>query len=341
MKLKTKKPLSKAGIITAIVLTVLLILFIGAYSKRGAFSQINLFGASEAIIESQNLDSDNDGLKDWQEKLYQTDANNPDTDADGYLDGEEVDSGHNPLVKAPGDSDVFYPLPLGTAYNVTSKVLTDENIDTLFGSYFSQKEQFLESNPTIGSQEAFSAMVPDSTIQEMAKRAFGDVYLTITDQAKEELAKIPTIFEITVSDKDIKISEDNSKEAIQEYINQAASIINSENFFITGEAFETISTAINENNFSGLDSLIIDNDAKIGEAKNLTVPSTWKDLHKNGMELTILIRNIYVSFRDMIDDPLKAYIASGELDKFPAEWKKFIEQVNDLAKTQGIIIPTR
>ena len=42
------------------------------------------------------LDSDNDGLSNEEEKELGTDPNNPDTDGDGYLDGEEVTHGYNP-----------------------------------------------------------------------------------------------------------------------------------------------------------------------------------------------------------------------------------------------------
>lgn len=43
------------------------------------------------------LDQDNDGLTNAQEKIYKTDPNNPDTDKDGYSDGDEVKDGFNPL----------------------------------------------------------------------------------------------------------------------------------------------------------------------------------------------------------------------------------------------------
>ena len=42
------------------------------------------------------LDADNDGLSIDEEKLYMTDPNNPDTDGDGYSDGDEVKAGYNP-----------------------------------------------------------------------------------------------------------------------------------------------------------------------------------------------------------------------------------------------------
>ena len=41
-------------------------------------------------------DSDKDGLFDEEESVYGTNVNNPDTDGDGYKDGEEVDGGFNP-----------------------------------------------------------------------------------------------------------------------------------------------------------------------------------------------------------------------------------------------------
>jgi hypothetical protein len=48
--------------------------------------------------ELRNMDSDSDGLSDFEEiNTYGTDPNNPDTDGDGYLDGEEVENGFDPL----------------------------------------------------------------------------------------------------------------------------------------------------------------------------------------------------------------------------------------------------
>ncbi|MFC1731427.1 hypothetical protein ACFL6I_14000 [candidate division KSB1 bacterium] len=41
------------------------------------------------VTQTVAADSDGDGLKDWEEILFGTDPNNPDTDNDGVLDGEE------------------------------------------------------------------------------------------------------------------------------------------------------------------------------------------------------------------------------------------------------------
>lgn len=47
-------------------------------------------------------DYDNDGLSDKLERLLGTDLGNPDTDGDGYSDGQEFSSGYDPLNKEPG-----------------------------------------------------------------------------------------------------------------------------------------------------------------------------------------------------------------------------------------------
>ncbi len=50
--------------------------------------------ADKKIYEN---DYDNDGLNDWLEKSFDADIGKADTDGDGYNDGTEVMSGHDPL----------------------------------------------------------------------------------------------------------------------------------------------------------------------------------------------------------------------------------------------------
>ncbi|PKL57500.1 MAG: hypothetical protein CVV34_07170, partial [Methanomicrobiales archaeon HGW-Methanomicrobiales-5] len=47
-------------------------------------------------IKLIDSDLDQDGLSDAWEIKFRTDSRNPDTDGDGYKDGEEVDRGFNP-----------------------------------------------------------------------------------------------------------------------------------------------------------------------------------------------------------------------------------------------------
>ena len=56
----------------------------------------NTNAATNTNNADASADTDADGLTTAQETLYGTDANDSDTDNDGYLDGEEVDHGFNP-----------------------------------------------------------------------------------------------------------------------------------------------------------------------------------------------------------------------------------------------------
>lgn len=61
-----------------------------------------LYGGKKKLAE---VDTDADGLNDQLEIALRADLKNPDTDGDGYLDGEEVQHGYNPFA-GPNNRDV-------------------------------------------------------------------------------------------------------------------------------------------------------------------------------------------------------------------------------------------
>jgi len=56
-----------------------------------------------AAVVFLEKDTDEDGLKDWEEKLWKTDLQKADTDGDGTPDGEEIRLGRDPLTLGPDD----------------------------------------------------------------------------------------------------------------------------------------------------------------------------------------------------------------------------------------------
>lgn len=329
------KKIPLIAIIVGIILIIGGAIFVLKYPDKES-----LLSKNSSKISKENLqDSDNDGLKDWEEELYRTNSNNPDTDGDGYLDGEEVDSGHNPLIKAPGDKLTFYPLPLGEKYNITEKVLSEEVISSILDSYLAQKGEYINDHPSIYSPETFSALIEQSTLKEMSQRALGDIYPILLEKAQQVIDEIPEIFNLEITDENIKISEDNSPEAIKLYLSRLYSFYNSDIFFLQEQSFNALTLALENQDFSEIDRLIKANDEEIESIKEIAVPSSWKENHKKRLKYSIIIRNIFVSFRDIQSDPFKSQIAHQEFEEVIEKWNALVEETVNLAKNQGIELP--
>jgi hypothetical protein len=90
----------------------LLFVFLAVLAVVSVFSFFDVLGgvrsaligdAIQPLEEDLTHDADNDGLSDSAESYWNTDFENPDTDGDGFLDGEEVASRHDPTVAGPHD----------------------------------------------------------------------------------------------------------------------------------------------------------------------------------------------------------------------------------------------
>ncbi len=147
---------------TAIILAILIVIFGGffvySYTRNSTTNYTNtnsnalVVATSTFSVDSSaaKIDSDNDGLPDWEEALYGTDAHNPDTDGDGTPDGKEVTLGRNPLVKGPKD----LVNPDNSADNSTS---TKENLtptDVFARDFFAQYVNLKESGVTVTADNA-------------------------------------------------------------------------------------------------------------------------------------------------------------------------------------------
>ena len=93
-----KKYLPSKKFVTAVSIAAVLVLIAVALGsiKFSGTKNTNLSTINASSSPSE-IDSDNDGLPDWEEALYNTDPHNIDTDGDGTPDGEEITEGRDPL----------------------------------------------------------------------------------------------------------------------------------------------------------------------------------------------------------------------------------------------------
>ncbi len=88
-------------------------------------------------LPPSGLDSDSDGLSDVEEEAFTTDFHHPDTDRDGFLDGNEVFHLYNPAAKAPIrllDSGVTQPWKASSGWRVLVPVKWTAAFDLPDGS---------------------------------------------------------------------------------------------------------------------------------------------------------------------------------------------------------------
>lgn len=86
-----------------IIAIVILALGVFFYTTRSNSGEGNLVSLEERQ-DLEQMDTDGDGLSDWEESLWGTSINNPDTDGDGTNDGDEVAQNRDPLTPGPDDA---------------------------------------------------------------------------------------------------------------------------------------------------------------------------------------------------------------------------------------------
>jgi hypothetical protein len=242
------------------IIVVAAIIFVFFPLKKGQKGTASLTKApktKEEIIQDLNRDSDGDGLKDWEEKIYGTDPNNPDTDGDGTSDGDEIKSSRNPLKKGPDDG-ISIPLPPAEDENKTAAIankLINQPITQIIAESISGARPLtdLSSNPNF-----------QSYIEKIGEERLLDRVIP------------PDRSEFVISD-------DNSAEAVKKYFNRVAEIY-IENFSSIDSDISILYLAAQGNNPKAFRRLG-DNEAAIGKAieeiKKTPTPSKWLSFAKD------------------------------------------------------------
>lgn len=164
-------------------------------------------------------DQDNDGLKDWEEELWNTDALNPDTDGDGTSDGEEIPLGRNPNVAGPDDALDKETIETKTVPGGGEWTETDKLSREFFAKYLAIKQsgvpftaeeeekllnefagRYTEPKPTKLYTE--SDIVFAQTDDEAAVRAYANAIGAVLNAHKENGEDELTIFERALQNDD-------------------------------------------------------------------------------------------------------------------------------------------
>jgi hypothetical protein len=291
-----KKISTKGKFIVPVILV--LGIFIGAVvvlKTQGTFA--NIFKEGKKIFvpvaSEPDSDPDNDGLKNWEEEVYKTDPRDPDTDKDGYTDGEEVLSGYNPLIKAPDDAleDTDTSVPRPVPSNLTDRL----------SQIISEKIKSGEIKPVADSNTA-----PDSTLLNN-EDILNEALLQIANKAEKDF-RLPVI-----SDSEITISQEPTNTSqVQRYVVQMGSAMTTDSSIYYGFTSEAnlIQSAVERKNTSKIQPLISSYGQIIENIKKIEVPQDFIDIHKQQIAIFELTKKILEAIRDFKDDPASASAAA-------------------------------
>ncbi len=262
------------------------------YENKSILSVENLSKKiqTSAINQITNKDSDNDGLKDWEEGLWGTDSNNPDTDGDNTSDGDEIDGNRNPLVAGP-DDDIVSTVKKENTFTDTDEynelTTTEKFARGVFGSYLSKRVS--------------GAPLSDKEKNDLIYSAEQNIFNLIT-QAKQ----------YTVSD--LLISGDISETSSKNYGNMFGEVI-IRYPFKTGNVLEIFNSSIETDNLEEIKKIdfIIDNYKNIlKDILTIPVPNDVVEEHlivvQNIASITVSIENMRVIY----SDPMRAIIGLGK-----------------------------
>ena len=261
--------------------------------------------------EFSDQDRDSDGLRDWEEGLWGADPNNPDTDNDGALDGEEVDNNRNPIKAGPDD------------------VLTDIQIQNGVRSYE-------ELNNTDVFARAFFT-------DYLQLRQGGQLQTqTGKDKLVEQLLSNESLSSFTennFTEADVTKSQLNTPSAFRQYANAVGSIVETFSLNNRNEAVILLE-ALEKDDPSVLDELIPIQEAykNIGEEmQKLVVPKDAVDIHLELLSSISRIETTIAIMRKTFTDPLQAISALKAYQGNATALRLAFVNANTFFNKQGIV----
>lgn len=262
--------LNKTRITIGILAVVAMVSFFSLLDTVGAINFRSSLGSILGITDFAPVenDADNDGLSNSEESYWQTDFQNPDTDGDGTLDGEEVGLGRDPLLAGVNDL-------LPKAGNLTEKF---SNL-SVSGIY---EGSLKKDNPEYGSNVTqLASLIVDDGLKDIEKGvSIEDVNLTSTSRISEQryIENIGALIEAFLTSYVAELNALNND-----------SLGNSEvSLYFKNRAKE-------------MESYLL-------TATDILVPEIWKNEHLALIQTINKIKNANSIISEGNDDPIKATI---------------------------------
>lgn len=316
--------LKRANKTSAIIVVLILLcgMCLGGYlvwkSKTGQADFIQDIAQS---ISQANLkdDLDYDGLKNWEEEIYGTRPDNPDSDGDGYLDGEEVASGHDPTIPAPNDQ---------LADGLPSDRPAPGNLTQMLIYLLGQQMKTQSVSHLAGIQN------PDLLNIEIGKLADEHVKEALERSIVGFASELVPPF---MKDEPFEVADTSDEAVVAEYDQKVSRIL--DKLTVSCETPKsTLITAAGEailtRNFAQANCLADVFFNAYSELAQMTVPQDLLSIHQNEAYFIWTVYKVFELLPQSTNDPLKGALVMQALSQSVQDFRNFNNQLQELINNQ-------
>ncbi|MBI2053657.1 MAG: hypothetical protein HYT41_02845 [Candidatus Sungbacteria bacterium] len=295
----------KARLILAVLamgagLLILKLIFFRPAGMRVPIDEGLVLKLHQEQLEKLREDSDGDGLKNWEELIYQTDVANTDTDGDGTSDGEEIKMDRDPALKGPND-------------HFATSTPMDATIKDPGTNYTRDFTRTFLRGPVSQIVAGGKAAIDIKAVEQYADKLSQQ---SVLDDAPRWTAK------------DIVIDRSNSKKILDAYLESYTNVFDALNGRGENEV-DVIVRALNMQDYTPLAD-IADYPAEYQRAINklraLRVPERLADSHLTALNTLSQFKRSTELMLKLETDPLLAILALRERVTVSDQFNKFLAQ---------------
>ena len=278
----------------------------------------NLVPVENPVLrQAAEVDTDGDGLPDWEEKLWKTDITKKDTDGDGTTDAAEIDAGRNPTIKGPKDS-------IKETVSLEASYLKDAEA----------AEQDLSATDKV-AREFFVKYL--SLKQQSASLTARDSQQLLTDTMKLAAEKAPAPKTYTTNE--FTISAQNTPESLRLYANILGDNIRKNSVSDENELtlFAEATQNANLGTLVEIENIAKTYDAMITDMLTMSVPSSMISAHTFLINRVSAIAETVHGLAEYETDPVLSLVAFTNYEERAAGLALGIQGVQNLLIEAGII----
>lgn len=284
----------------------------------------SLFGTLPAAEQTQEMpgeqagtdtgDNDQDGLNNSEELVWGTDASNPDTDGDGYLDGEEVAANHDPKKPAPDDllTPASTPGPAAGGVPAPLTGLTTTNI----ASYFADNLDLAAEAPNLTNE--YNNQYPEADRSPATMSDFAGKQAIITKLPRPQDSALP-----------------ETKETTPALVAQYLAVANNQSALANSSIYsEAQYELFRNNNATVMNNIAGTINVYRGSLQKVPVPEIAAPAHVMLLGYTDLLANTFEKIALWNEDPVTSMVASRQLEAIDRIYYPIIQ--NELQRLEAL-----